>query len=167
MEITAGFILGLFAVLVVLIVVVNPFITGLAVAYLQNPNVWDGAFEISLDDGRTILGSFQKGYGIEGIDIPKGRRIKGLIIKRVPRGFVPMVLTTDKVETRFITSLCDFPEDDRLVDLYFEVMCPETPPTLFSFTVASNQRIANGEERRGIFFTKRSINIWFFRPGAE
>lgn len=169
MEITAGFILGLFAVLVVLIVGVNPFITWLIVERLRNPNVvWNGEFEIILDDDGIISGSFQNKYGVNGIDIPKGRRIKYIRIKSVPRGFVPMLFTTE-LETRLAMELIDFSTDTRTTDLYFKVICPERLPELFSLAVASDRKIANGEERsvKGLFFPKHDINIWFSRPGVE
>lgn len=150
--------------LVILILVVNPAI--IVNAITKNvQNVWNGEFEIILDNGQVIPGSFENDY-VNGIDIPRGLRVKEIIIKQVTRGFIPMVITS-KIKTT-LESFSTFPENAQLKDLCYEVTNPEVLPDLFVFMVASNQRIVHKEQSyRGLFFPKREILIWYNRPGAE
>lgn len=130
------------------------------------PNVWNGAFKIILDDGQVIQASFGNGYN-RNFDMPKDRLIKELIIEQVPKGFVPMMIVTGsgKFEVRLVTDLFDFPKDERLVNLRFEIINPETPPVFFRFAVASNQRILGLRQRsdRGVFISPFDFVIYYSR----
>ena len=127
-------------------------------------NVWDGLFEVILDNGQVIAGSFKVYYGMNGINIPKGHLIKFLIIKNVPNGFVPMVIFGENhgMSIRLITSIDDILKTDGHNDLRYEVVNPQKVPDIFSFTVCSNQLIADGSWRstKGLFWTKHDISIW-------
>lgn len=151
--------------IIVMVIVVNPIIIRLTIRHIVNPEVWGGAFDIVLDDGSRIPGSFKKEYGINGIDIPKGRLITKIVLKGAVKGFVPMISLHScigKFSTQLVSGL-PLHDDQTRSDLEFQVINPTKLPKLVKFAVCSNQRIAGGEERatKGLFFPERDLNLWY------
>lgn len=148
----------------IMVLVLNPLIIRLVLGRFISPEVWNGEFDIILDDGRVIECSFRNDYGIDGIDIPKGRVVEKIILKVTVPGFVPLILLTGKLSTQLIA---EYPTNHGRNDLTYQIINPKKLPPMFSIDVFSNQRIIGGSSRSitGIFSSPNNgINIWYDKP---
>ena len=151
-----------------LIIVVNAIVVRTTLRRFIQPEVWDGSFDVVLDNEDRIPLSFRR-HRLD-VDIPKGRKIKKIVLKGVEIGCVPIVCLSSAgdVSAQFVTSTFNF-SDQRRADIEYQVVNPIKLPPLVGLAVYSNQRIAGGEQRStpGLFWPKHDIGLWYDRPGAN
>jgi hypothetical protein len=154
-------------VAVLFVVVANAIVVRATFQHFVNPEVWDGRFDVVLDNGDVVLLAFQD--DCFDVDIPKGRRMEKILLKDVKIGCVPIVRLTSQgdVSAQFVTKTFDC-SHKRRTNIEYQVVNPKELPAIVGLSVCSNGRIAGGEQRatKGLFWPKHDIHLWYDRPGA-